>query len=131
MNLYYPAVSERAGHRCEYCRAPEAIFNFPFEVEHILPTSRGGVDDESNFALACRSCNLRKGNHLTGIADGDPIRPFHPRADIWEEHFQLDAETAEIRGVSQIGRATVARLGMNSPEQIAARLQWMRLGLFP
>ena len=39
MNPRYAPVAERAGHRCEYCRAPEAIFNFPFEVEHIVPTS--------------------------------------------------------------------------------------------
>jgi len=35
MNRHYAGVAERAGHRCEYCHAPEAIFNLPFEVEHI------------------------------------------------------------------------------------------------
>lgn len=40
MNPHYPLVSRCAGHRCEYCRAPEAIFNFPFEVEHIVPSAR-------------------------------------------------------------------------------------------
>ena len=49
MNPRYAAVAERAGHRCEYCHAPESIFNFPFEVEHIVPTAHGGVDDESNL----------------------------------------------------------------------------------
>ena len=38
MNPNYPFVAERACHRCEYCHAPEAIFNFPFEVEHIVPS---------------------------------------------------------------------------------------------
>lgn len=33
MNPHYHAVGTRAEHRCEYCHAPEAIFNFPFEVE--------------------------------------------------------------------------------------------------
>ena len=36
MNPRYSAVAERAGHRCEYCGAPEVVFNFPFEVEHII-----------------------------------------------------------------------------------------------
>ena len=57
MNRYYAGVAERAGHRCEYCHVPEAIFNLPFEVELIVPTSRDGPDDESNQALACRACN--------------------------------------------------------------------------
>jgi hypothetical protein len=54
MNPHYPLVARRADHRCEYCRAPEAVFNFPFEVEHVVPSSRGGADDESNLCLACR-----------------------------------------------------------------------------
>jgi len=58
MNKHYAEVAHRAGHRCDYCRAPEFIFNLPFEVEHIVPTSREGRDDESNLALACRACNL-------------------------------------------------------------------------
>jgi hypothetical protein len=32
MNPHYEVVALRAGHRCEYCHAPEAVFNFPFEV---------------------------------------------------------------------------------------------------
>ncbi len=48
MNAHYAAVAERAAHRCEYCRAPEVIFNFPFEVEHVVPPGRGGMDQESN-----------------------------------------------------------------------------------
>jgi len=37
MNPFYPLVTQRAGQRCENCHAPEAIFNFPFEIEHIIP----------------------------------------------------------------------------------------------
>lgn len=70
MNLRYSAVSRRAAHRCEYCRAPEAVFNFPFEVEHVTPLCRDGADEPTNLALACRSCNLYKADHLTGT---DPV----------------------------------------------------------
>jgi hypothetical protein len=34
MNSFYTLVADRAAHRCEYCHAPELVFNFPFEVEH-------------------------------------------------------------------------------------------------
>ncbi|MFM7923212.1 MAG: HNH endonuclease, partial [Planctomycetaceae bacterium] len=66
MNPRYALVSARAGHRCEYCHAPEAIFNFPFEVEHCVPPRQGGSDSADNWALACRSCNLFKSNALDG-----------------------------------------------------------------
>jgi len=133
MNPHYPLVAERAGHRCEYCHAPEAIFNFPFEVKHIIPPTRGGVNDETNLALSCRACNLHKSNHLDG-ADTETqtvVRLFHPRQDHWQEYFRVTHATAVIAGLTAIGRATVTRLRMNTPLQLVARQQWMRLGLFP
>ncbi|HYE66553.1 MAG TPA: hypothetical protein VD966_13275, partial [Pyrinomonadaceae bacterium] len=56
---------------------------------------------------------------------------FHPRRDTWEQHFQVDLETGTIRGLTEVGRGTVARLQMNNSVQLAARQQWMRLGIFP
>ncbi|MBV9851813.1 MAG: HNH endonuclease [Armatimonadetes bacterium] len=133
MNPLYGSVAQRAGHRCEYCHAPEAVFNFPFEVEHILPVARAGGDAGGNLALSCRSCNLRKAAYITGIdPEGQGIAPlFHPREDEWAAHFRIDEESAEVQGLTASGRATVTRLGMNSPAQRATRRQWMRLGLFP
>ena len=55
----------------------------------------------------------------------------HPRKDPWERHFEADASSGEIRGLTALGRATVARLDMKSQLQLTARLHWMRLGLFP
>ena len=133
MNPHYTQVALRAGHRCEYCHAPEAVFNLPLEVEHIVPVSRGGNDTAANWALACRACNLYKATHVSG---NDPesfaiVRLFHPREDQWEDHFRVAAESGEIEGLTPIGRVTVVRLGMNSAAQVVARQQWMRLGQFP
>jgi hypothetical protein len=133
MNPHYPEVALRAGHRCEYCHAPEAVFNLPLEVEHIVPIARGGEDTAANWALACRACNLYKGTHISG---NDPvsdavIRLFHPRADQWEDHFQVAPESGEIVGRTPVGRATVVRLRLNHEAQVTARRQWIRLGLFP
>ena len=127
-------VAQRALHRCEYCHAPEVIFNFHFELEHVIPTSpRQGEDDASNLAPACRSCNLRKSDHLTGWDEISQIeiRLFNPRKDLWEDHFQANMDTGEVSGLTAIGRATVARLDLNAATQQQARLLWMRLGLYP
>lgn len=133
MNPLYPLVARRAGHRCEYCRAPEAIFNLPFEVEHIDPTSRSGSDDESNRALACRSCNVFKSDRIDGFDEvtGEIVRLFHPRIDVWEEHFRVDIDSGNILGLTPAGRATIAVLQMNRPSQVSARRQWAQLALFP
>jgi hypothetical protein len=133
MNPYYTAIAQRANHRCEYCKAPEVVFNFPLEVEHIVPLSRQGSDDEANLALACRSCNLRKGNRISGMSSSSnvEVRFFNPREDQWGDHFQVSVESGEVVGRTPVGEVTVEYLEMNSPAQVGARQLWIRLGLFP
>jgi HNH endonuclease len=134
MNPHYDRVAEQAQHRCEYCRAPEWIFNFPFDVEHIFPVSLGGLDDDLNLALSCRSCNLHKGNRICSLdseSNNAEVRLFNPRQDQWSEHFQVDLEPGMIIGTTPIGRVTVRCLGMNRQSQLTARLFWIRVNLFP
>lgn len=132
MNPNYSLVARRAGHICEYCRAPEAVFNLPFEVEHIVPLSRGGQADENNLALSCRSCNLYKSDAVSAFDETTEttIRFFNPRTDNWAEHFVLDKETGEIKGITAIAKATIPRLRINSNAQLTARVQWLKLGFF-
>lgn len=49
---------EKFQHQCAYCRTTNAIF----ELDHILPRSRGGSNRVSNLALSCHDCNQKKGN---------------------------------------------------------------------
>lgn len=133
MNPRYDSVASRARHRCEYCHAPEAVFNFPFEVEHIVPLARDGTDTADNLALSCRSCNVRKWAHVEhkDPTTGMTVRLYDPRIDPWGDHFTFDVESGVMTGLTAVGRATIARLHMNNPAQTAARQLWIRLGLFP
>jgi len=133
VNPLYPDVAERAENRCEYCRAPERIFNFAFEVEHIQPRSAGGGDASDNLALACESCNLYKSAATSGWDEdiGQIVPLFHPRRDQWGEHFRFDSETGSVHGTTSVGRATVTRLKINSDAQINARRRWAQFGLYP
>jgi 5-methylcytosine-specific restriction endonuclease McrA len=47
------AVASRANHRCEYCQLLAQLRVGSFEVDHILPRSRGGLTDMANLAFAC------------------------------------------------------------------------------
>jgi len=46
---------------CYYCF--EGFENY-YEIEHIIPLSRGGTNEEINICLACRACNAQKGTKL-------------------------------------------------------------------
>jgi hypothetical protein len=125
MNPLYFLVAERAHHRCEYCHAPESIFNAVLEVEHITPIFAGGTSTEENLALACRSCNGFKGRRSSSI------NPDSGQQDRWDEHFSIGSDSCEIVALTGIGRVTALCLKMNSRSQLTARHFWVQLGLFP
>lgn len=92
MSRFYPVVAGRGRGRCEYCHAPEQVFNSVFEVEHIHPEVRGGTSGYDNLALACVACNAYKSSFITG-ADPESnaeVRLFHPRQDVWSEQRLLN-----------------------------------------
>lgn len=126
-------VELRAGQRCEYCHAPQRSANARFHSEHFTPRSRGGTDELDNLNLSCITCNLAKGDAVTGIDPTSKERRelFNPRLHTWDEHFSWDADSITLPGSSPLGRATIATLKMNQPLQIEARPYWRILGLFP
>lgn len=126
----YKTVAERAGHRCEYCHAPEALFNHRFPVDHIIPRVFGGSDDPENLALACHACNghkYQKQMALDSIGK-QLIRLFNPRQDKWEKHFLWNRTKTRIIGRTAIGRTTITALKLNIERQIEARILWQQLG---
>lgn len=51
------AVIARDGEVCRYCGTTDG----PFQLDHIHPRALGGSDDMANLAVACPTCNNRKG----------------------------------------------------------------------
>ena len=115
------AVIRRARGRCEYCHFPAAASELPFHVDHIVAEKHRGPTTAANLAWACFSCNLYKGPNVAGI---DPLtgrltRLFHPRRDVWSEHFNWDG--IRLHGKAAVARTTIAVLAMNSPDSLAVR----------
>lgn len=49
-----------ADYKCAYClERPSKL-----QIDHLVPLSRGGPDAEINIIPACRTCNVRKLNHI-------------------------------------------------------------------
>jgi hypothetical protein len=63
--------------------------------------------------------------------EASSFRLFHPREDRWEEHFRADEATGSVIGLTSVARATLSALQMNRTNQLTARLQWIRIGLYP
>lgn len=123
-------VRARAHARCEYCRIPESCDVAPFHVDHVIPSQHGGATTLANLAFACYSCNLRKGPNLAGR---DPktkkiARLYNPRRATWAQHFRWAG--ARVIGITAVGRATVATLGVNKLLRLEQRRQLMAEGRF-
>lgn len=127
------AVVTRAGGRCEYCHLSTRGQVATFPIDHVLPRSDGGETNLANLALACPHCNAHKWAHTTGT---DPVsgasQPlFHPRVDVWQEHFQWSSESPGVlAGKTPRGRATISQLQMNAADMVAIRQLLATLGLF-
>jgi len=131
------AVRRRAGNRCEYCHLPQEAFRRGFHIEHIVARQHGGKAQPENLALACWSCNLKKGPNLSEIdpETGCTTALFHPRRDRWTDHFAALIGTliplgVEIRGLTPTGRATVRVLGLNEEMRQMVRYELWLEGLY-
>ena len=51
-------ILRRDNFTCQYCGSD----NISLTVDHILPKSRGGKSNWNNVVVACKPCNLKKGN---------------------------------------------------------------------
>ena len=126
-------VSRRAGGRCEYCRAPEGVSPASFSVEHIVPRSRGGGNAPANLAFSCQGCNNHK---LAAVEAVDPktgrMAPlFHPRQQVWLEHFAWTKDGLRVEGLTPTGRATVLRLQLNRSRLVHLREVLIPVGEHP
>ncbi len=109
---------------------PHPHYRLPFQVDHIIARQHGGATVSDNLALACFHCNRFKGPNIAGLDpySGKLVRLFHPRTDLWDEHFR--AEGIHLFGKTPIGRATIQVLAMNAPDLLLLRLELSEEGVF-
>ena len=126
-------VRTQAGNRCGYCLVCQECVPWVLEIEHIVPKSKGGADDEENLWLVCHSCNLFKSDQTHGRdpLTGRRVRLFNPRRQQWKRHFCWSEDGAFIIGRTACGRATVAALNLNNLVAVTVRRNWIAAGWHP
>lgn len=122
-------IPRRAGFRCEYYLLPHALISTPFQFDHIIAQSHGGLTIADNLAFACFHCNNFKGPNLAGVDPdtGKVARLFHPRNDSYKDNFKWQGE--RIVGLTAEARATIIVLRLNHPLRLAVRRSLMREGV--
>lgn len=115
---------EKWQRRCAYCH----LASDQFEIDHIIPRSRGGSNRLSNLALACHRCNQDKGDR-TAEEYGHPEvqtqakQPLKDAAAInttrWVLHAALKATGLPVEF------ATGGRTKWNRTERSLPKTHWL------
>ena len=72
-------VLERDNNSCQYCGST----NRKLSIDHVLPKSRGGIDNWENVVTACLECNVKKGNKTPKEANMPLItKPYKPHGTV-------------------------------------------------
>jgi len=124
-------VSQRSGCGCEYCLIHEDDAFFSFEIDHIISEKHGGLTHPDNLAHTCFFCNRFKGSDIGSVLlpDMEFIRFYHPRKDVWQEHFKL--ENGVIQPLTDIGEVTAKILKFNDVDRIIERRLLIEVGRYP
>ena len=113
-------VAQRAHLRCEYCQLHEDDMALGCQVDHIISEKHGGATTAENLAYACTFCNWHKGSDIASLAaDGSLVPLFHPRLDVWDEHFAVVGVVIQAR--TPVAEATIRLLKFNTPERLLER----------
>jgi 5-methylcytosine-specific restriction endonuclease McrA len=87
-----PSVSRREllrrdGHRCQYCGSARQL-----TIDHVIPRSKGGTHTWDNVAIACETCNHKKGDKYLSdtamVLKTKPKAPMHPTVAFAEQFWQ-------------------------------------------
>lgn len=69
LRAFIPAIVARDGNACGICQETvDLTIRYPDpaspSVDHVIPRSKGGADDLTNYQLACLGCNVRKRDRI-------------------------------------------------------------------
>lgn len=113
------SVFERDGFTCQFCSA--TLTADKLTIDHLIPLSRGGLDEMTNWVTACLPCNNRKSNEpLESFAASIQISieslPVHGDPVIDNPDLPIEIRLVRKRVFDRI-RAGVVRLPGKSAQQ--------------
>lgn len=113
-------VFHRDGRKCAYCGTAKAA---RYELDHIVPRSRGGANSVSNLVVACQDCNIAKGNmSIEDFLTGKPKRLAQVKAVMRSR--LADASQMNIIVPALVGR--VEQMGLPISTHDAYTTSWTR-----
>lgn len=57
-------IFEKCNSQCVYCKKKVVMGTFDAFIDHVIPLTKGGNNEDENLVVACRRCNGTKGTRL-------------------------------------------------------------------
>lgn len=117
-------VRTRYHEQCGYCGVREVDVGGELTVDHFVPVSAGGDDQDDNLVYACFRCNLFKSDFSPTDKDRSNGHVLlHPLRDNVASHVRLNDATCRLAPVTETGRFHIALLHLNRPALVMLRLR--------
>ena len=117
-------VRERYHAQCGYCSVSEDDAGGEFTVDHFVPASAGGNDDDDNLVYACFRCNLFKADFLpTDVDEKSGHVLLHPLRDNVQAHLRMNDISGRLEPLTETGRFQITLLHLNRPALVSYRMR--------
>ena len=124
----FAAVRARYHFACGYCGVREVDCGGELTVDHFLPRSAGGGEDDDNLVYSCFRCNHYKSDFIPTAEDALlGRRILHPQNERLHEHCHLNAESGLLIPLSETGKFHIVLLHLNRPALVQYRLNQLML----
>lgn len=102
------AIFHRDGFTCQYCgKRPPAVV---LEVDHIVPVSQEGSDDDHNLITSCFDCNRGKGAGVVEVGQIDVSERAAALVERLEQAKAYEALLAQERETLELATDAVAHV---------------------
>lgn len=93
------AIFARDSFACRYCgkQADET----PLHIDHIVPVSKGGTNDEQNLVTACADCNLGKADKSPTFAQPTEVDRLRAAQEFHEQRAAAERAKAVLANVKE------------------------------
>jgi hypothetical protein len=105
-------VFKRDNFRCQYCgRSSSEVI---LELDHVVPKSKGGIDDFDNYITSCRACNIGKSNLQLITIENKPN--YEEYSALCDEENEISESNRKLESILKLNNRRLKQIRIEQIE---------------